>query len=291
MNRVVFAEPSVSVVIPCFQSVACIGRALESVFAQTRLPLEVILVDDGNPPAFNAEVARVAALIPEVPVRVLTNLKNSGPSFSRNRGWDAARGDLIAFLDHDDAWHPGKLAWQAGCFRDDPDVALVAHRSVCVEAGALPARHLNLNPAPGPACGPGGLVGGSVSVFPITWSALSRSNFFSTPTVMVKRSLTRRFNPDYRYGEDYDLWMRIILAGHRGLFGDAAFTYLFKDRFGAGGLSGDLWRMEKGIQRVFRRLARDRVAGEMEIACLRFYAALKFLRRLAIRKFMPDLSR
>ena len=265
---------SVSVVIPCFQSQDCIDRALRSVLAQTLIPEEIILVDDGNPPDFFSRIRAFQEESLPLSIRLIANAENSGPSFSRNRGWDAAQGDLIAFLDHDDAWHPHKLAWQVHCFHRHPNIAFAAHRSVCVDVSHIPEPWTK-----------------EIPTVPITWSALSRSNFFSTPTVMLRREIPLRFQRQYRYGEDYDLWMRLVLAGFPGMFGDAPLTFLFKDRFGAGGLSGDLWKMERGIQRVFRNLGRDRLISPWQTRGLRLYAALKFIRRLAIRQFLPALSR
>ncbi len=94
----------VSVIMPAYRAGASLGAAVRSVLAQTYPHWELIVVaDDG---------ADYRALLPEDPRLVLTRTaaKASGPSAARNRGLDAARYPLVAFLDSDDVWYPDKLA-------------------------------------------------------------------------------------------------------------------------------------------------------------------------------------
>ena len=105
---------TVSVVIPCYNGAAFLREALDSVLAQTRPPLEVIVVDDGS----TDDSAAIAESYGP-PVRVIRQ-ENQGESVARNRGIDEARGDWIAFLDADDVWKPEKLARQLAAV--EPDV-------------------------------------------------------------------------------------------------------------------------------------------------------------------------
>ncbi len=95
----------VSVVIPAYNREALLRRAVESARAQTRPPVEVIVVDDGSADG-------TAALAESLGARVIRHGSNRGAAAARNTGIAAARGDLIAFLDSDDAWLPRKLAVQ-----------------------------------------------------------------------------------------------------------------------------------------------------------------------------------
>jgi glycosyltransferase involved in cell wall biosynthesis len=93
-----------SVVIPTYNRSAWLSGALESVFAQTEQPYEVIVVDDGSADDTYAMLQRYEDRV--------TSFKqtNAGPAVARNRGIDAATGDYIAFLDSDDLWFPWTLA-------------------------------------------------------------------------------------------------------------------------------------------------------------------------------------
>jgi glycosyltransferase involved in cell wall biosynthesis len=99
---------TVSVVIPLYNSAATLGRAVESVLAQTVPAHEIICVDDGSRDDPAAALARFGAH-----VRLLRQ-PNQGPSAARNVGLAIASGDCVAFLDADDFWMPAMLERCAG---------------------------------------------------------------------------------------------------------------------------------------------------------------------------------
>jgi glycosyltransferase involved in cell wall biosynthesis len=112
------ALPSVSVVMPCFNAGPYITAAIDSVLAQRyEGPLEILVVDDGST---DASVS-VAAAKPQV--RVLQQ-SNQGPAAARNRGIQAATGELIAFLDADDQWLPGSLLPRVLCLVQRPEIGV-----------------------------------------------------------------------------------------------------------------------------------------------------------------------
>jgi glycosyltransferase involved in cell wall biosynthesis len=99
--------PRVSVVIPAFDSEETIGRALDSVAAQTDRDLEIIVVDD-------ASRDRTAEVVTQWNGRatLIRHPHNRGAAAAKNTGIAAARGRWIAFLDSDDTWKQDKLARQ-----------------------------------------------------------------------------------------------------------------------------------------------------------------------------------
>jgi glycosyltransferase involved in cell wall biosynthesis len=110
-----------SVIIPAFNAAAYVADAVASVQAQGYAPLEMIIVDDGSTDA----TAQVAQQLPGV--RYL-HQDNRGPAAARNAGIAAAQGPLLAFLDADDRWAPGKLTAQLEVLHNHPEVHLVAGR-------------------------------------------------------------------------------------------------------------------------------------------------------------------
>jgi Glycosyl transferase family 2 len=119
---------SVSVVIPCYRAAAFIGRTLDFVFGQTRRPDEVVVVDDASPDS-TAEIVRAIGRTAPVPVRLIPLRRNTGgPAGPLNVGIEAARGALVALLDHDDLLLPNRLAAGVECFGQFPDVGLVIGR-------------------------------------------------------------------------------------------------------------------------------------------------------------------
>lgn len=107
-----------SVVIPNHNYAKYVPVAIESVLAQTYEPTEVIVVDNGSTDDSLAVLERYADRCTIVTQRDL------GQSGARNRGILESRGDLIAFLDADDAWRPDKLARQVPLFISDPELGL-----------------------------------------------------------------------------------------------------------------------------------------------------------------------
>ncbi len=102
----------------------CVQRAVESVLAQTRPVMELLLVDDnglGSP--WQQQIQKEAEKDPRI--RYIPMEQNSGVSAARNYGAQAAKGDILGYLDDDDAWCPDKLEKLVPLFEEDPKIALV----------------------------------------------------------------------------------------------------------------------------------------------------------------------
>ncbi|HSL47961.1 MAG TPA: glycosyltransferase [Candidatus Deferrimicrobiaceae bacterium] len=114
---------SVSVIVPCFNGEAHIRRCLDGLTRQTYPDFEIVVVDD-------ASTDGTLSVLKEYPdIRVVQNPENRGPAFSRNRGIEASRGDILVFLDSD-------------CEVDDPEwlvkhVQVQAARSGSIVGGGI----------------------------------------------------------------------------------------------------------------------------------------------------------
>lgn len=122
---------SVSAIIPAFDSARYLAETIESVLAQTVPPLEVLVADDGSTDD-SVEVAQQYG-----PAVTVLRCEHAGTAATRQRGFVASRGDLVAGCDSDDLWAPTKLERQiealvarpeldaVGCLADEflsPDV-------------------------------------------------------------------------------------------------------------------------------------------------------------------------
>jgi len=145
----------ISVIVPAYQAAATLAETLHSIAAQTRPPDEVIVVDDGSTDG-TADVAR--ATMPSA--RVITRA-NGGSAAALNSGLAEAKGDLLAMLDADDLWTPGKLSAQLAAIQAAPDLAGIGgHMEVfpCPTMPPASIAHMRLAEAPVPCLLCGALV-------------------------------------------------------------------------------------------------------------------------------------
>ena len=115
-------KPSISVIIPTYNSAVFLPEALQSVLSQTFLPQDVIVVDDGSTDDTEDVLEPFRRHIHYI------RQENQGPAVARNRGIAEAKGDLIAFLDADDVWVPEKLERQVNVLIENPRIGLVHSR-------------------------------------------------------------------------------------------------------------------------------------------------------------------
>jgi glycosyltransferase involved in cell wall biosynthesis len=109
----------VSVVIPLYNARDVIAETIKSVLAQTWTDYEIIVVDDGSQDGSGELVQAFGDRVRYI------RQQNTGVAGARNRGIEESHGEYIALLDHDDLWHPTKLAKQVDCLEKRKDVGMV----------------------------------------------------------------------------------------------------------------------------------------------------------------------
>ena len=109
-------RPLISCVITAWNDELYLGEAVESILSQAYEPFELIVVDDGSTDGTADVVAGFGDRLRYV------HQPNAGCSAARNLGIRESNGDLIAFLDADDLWLPGKLDRQAAEFDSRPEL-------------------------------------------------------------------------------------------------------------------------------------------------------------------------
>lgn len=182
-------SPLVSVIIPTYNRSSLVLEAVESVFKQTYVNFELIVVDDGSIDG-TAE-----ALNPYKGRFVYISQDNRGVSTARNRGLQIARGEWIAFLDSDDFWLPVKLETQIRFFSQNPEALICQTEEIWIRNGR------RLNPLKKHQKFSGDIFAPSLRLCLVSPSA-----------VMIKRDLFERvgcFDEALPACEDYDLWLRI----------------------------------------------------------------------------------
>jgi glycosyltransferase involved in cell wall biosynthesis len=181
---------AVSVIIPTFNRAHKIARAIASALYQTFIDYEILVVDDGS------EDATHEALKPfRFRVKCITHSRNLGVSAARNTGIRESRSPLIAFLDSDDYWLPGKLASQVSFLSEHPEAV------ACQTEERWIRRGVRVNPMKKHFKPSGEIFESCLKLCVVSPSA-----------VLVKRSVLEEvgvFDADFPVCEDYDLWLRI----------------------------------------------------------------------------------
>jgi len=104
-------RPLISCIIPVYNGARYLAEALGSIVAQTYRPLEIVVVDDGS-------VDGTQELVTSCGYQVqYWRQTNAGPASACNQGLRVSQGEMVAFLEQDDLWHPEKLERQWARFR------------------------------------------------------------------------------------------------------------------------------------------------------------------------------
>ena len=110
--------PLISCIVPVYNCERYVREAVESIFAQTYRPLELIVADDGSTDHTPEVIGNYRERL------IYLRQNNQGYAAAKNLGLSGAHGDFIAFLDADDLWHPEKLATQIAWMCEQPAVDL-----------------------------------------------------------------------------------------------------------------------------------------------------------------------
>lgn len=186
-------SPRVSVIIPTYNRAHLVNRAIQSVLNQTYQDFEVIVVDDCS----TDNTAEVVNSIGDERVRYVPHQVNKGASASRNTGIGAAKGELVGFLDSDDEWLPEKLQKQVDKFDSaSPNVGLIYGGYIVIDDETKKTIQ---------------------RVYPekrgyVFEDVLKMSGPTNPLTPLVKRECFEKvglFDEEMRFGEDWDMWVRI----------------------------------------------------------------------------------
>lgn len=245
--------PRFSVVIPCYNAEDTLAEALESLLAQTEQDWEVLIIDDGS----SDDTRLIAAAMAGIDMRFrLMKSNGTGPSAARNMALAEADGEIIAFLDADDTWHPEKLERLDAFFEEESAdacfgrVTLSDGRTVGTPTGPFEGTlTLDALLSENPVC--------TMSNFAIRLESFLASGGFNT---------------DITHNADLEWLVRLIGDGAKVVGIDAPLvTYRVSDR----GLSSDLEGMKAGRAIALISAARYGFSStaRSEAAHLRFLAA------------------
>jgi glycosyltransferase involved in cell wall biosynthesis len=225
--------PRVSVLMPAYNAQTTIGAAASSVLWQSYRDSELVVVDDGSTDA----TASVAAALGSS-IRIVRQ-ENQGVAAARNRAIAESRGELIAFCDADDFWFEHHLDALVARYDRHGDI-VTSNSWLLLPGGIDPARKRYKGRFPAPT---------------EQRRAILEHNFVS-PLSLFPRSLIEdvgAFRVERRRAEDWDFWLRAILAGHAVALQPKPLSLY---RWSGESLSAARKEMDAQIEAVYRDVAR-----------------------------------
>ncbi len=189
-------SPSFSVIIAAYQVADVISDALDSVREQTLRPLEVVVCDDGSTDDLEA------ALEPYRDEIQLVRKANGGEASAKNAAAAASTGDFVVILDADDAFLPTRLEGLAELAQLRPDLDILTTDAYLVVDERRVRRNYDR--------------GWTFEVRDQRRAILQRNFIFGHAA--VRRELLLRhngFDESILWTTDWELWLRLILAGGR----------------------------------------------------------------------------
>jgi glycosyltransferase involved in cell wall biosynthesis len=198
-------RPLVSAIIATYNRAGLVGNAISSILAQTYSNIEIIVVDDGSTDETQTVLRQFGDRL-----RVIRQ-NNAGPGAARNRGIEAAKGQMVAFLDSDDLWTPMKIERQVKVLQmlgeSVPCCVCDAEMRFTNRPMRSAFQYFLLNPAQD-----NGLWLNASRVL------IDRFILFNQ-MAMIRRGAIEKvggFNEQLRFLEDYDLALRLSLLGPFG---------------------------------------------------------------------------
>lgn len=185
----------ISIIMAAYNAEKTIEQAINSVLNQTYPNFELLVVNDCSTDKTAALVEAVAKK--DNRVRLISNKKNSGVSYTRKHGLEETRGEWIAILDSDDAWKPEKLEKQIN-LQKKTNADLLFTGSAFMDADGKPIDWYLAAPAE------------------VTYRQLLKQNVLSNSSALVRKELYAKY---YAVGdgmhEDFALWLNILKDGRK----------------------------------------------------------------------------
>lgn len=233
--------PKVSVIIPTYNAVDYLSETVDSVLQQTFTDWELIIVDDGSS---DQTVSWIAELV-DPRIRLICQ-ENQGVTVARNTGITKSCGEYIAFLDHDDLWHPTKLEKQVRCLDKNPTVGLVHTWMVSVDAQGMSTGRIMASDAEGDV-----------------WAKLLEKNTVASSSVMLRRtclSTAGVFSTERELYtvEDWEFWIRIAAHYPFGVIKEPLLSWRQHANNGSKN-----WRLMKQAYRLVIEKAFESVPSEL----------------------------
>lgn len=205
-------KPKVSVIIPVYNGAKNLKETIESILNQTFKDFEVIVIDDCSTDNSREIVTKYFGS----KVKLIVHQKNmGGPAPTKNTGINEAKGEYLAFTDHDDIWFPTKLEKQIAVLEEDKEAVANFTNGYILNNDTgenIAQRWGKINEKPERK---------------ETLEKLLNQNFIlSTTSALIRKSVIAKiggFDDKMKLADDYEMWLRLANTGR--------LTFIFEPLF------------------------------------------------------------
>lgn len=217
--------PIVSIIIPTYNCIEYLPRAIKSVFEQNISNIEIIVIDDGSTDNTWSWLCKESANRPQIKPYKTASL---GPSGARNYALNIAKGEYTAFLDADDYWLQGKLKTQLDYHKSNPTVVLsfTNYRHVDTEN-----KDLGDCFSFWPSFSKHKTNSSYYKTLSDSTAAIYSENVIGTSSAMVSTKTIQdcgKFDERLKSAEDWDMWLRLSQCGQVGFTNNIYMIYLMR---------------------------------------------------------------
>lgn len=179
--------PGISIVTPSYNQGEFLEETIRSVLLQSYPNLEYIIIDGGSTDNSVEIIKKYQNYL-----SYWVSEPDKGPADAINKGWQKTRGEIIAYLNSDDAYLPGTLAAVAEAFQQNPEAKAICGNELVIDRDGFVIRKSNIEK--------------------VEHSSLLKLNLIPQPATFIKSSILKSLggmNLEVRYIFDFELWLRI----------------------------------------------------------------------------------
>ena len=193
MSEPTLTTPQIAVIIPCYNHADVLRRTLDALAAQTLLPSEVVVVEDGSAAPSKNVVDAFRVAHPSFPIQYVAFETNRGAPAARNEGARRTTAPFLLFLDSDAELIPSGLRQLSDALLAHPEAAY-AYANMYWGTRPMPAQAFSLK-------------------------ELQRRNYIHTSS-LIRREAFPGFDESIKKFQDWDLWLTIAERGSVGIWID-----------------------------------------------------------------------
>jgi glycosyltransferase involved in cell wall biosynthesis len=212
----------ISVVIPTYNCLNYLPKAIQSVLTQDYQDIEIIVVNDNSDDGTAEYLEQLVVCDSRV---IVITTEGVGVSSSRNLAINKASGKYITFLDSDDSWHGGKLQAQLSVHELNPELGMSFTNYVhitesnknLIDCFSYWNQFQDYN--------------GQAKILDDPLNIIFSNNLIGTSTVMIKKLVLQKvglFDAELEYAEDWQLWLKVCECFDVAVIPEIYVSYLIR---------------------------------------------------------------